>query len=135
MREKFDNLVIGKLVMEGNKNATIEPEDSKKVVMIPDESILNNLCFIGVKNTGKGETVIPLLFKQHLEQKAGISIFTSRTETAYNLYYMAKKAKKKVTLLKPSCNLDIINFIYNKDATSEDIEKLINIPLADKLVE
>lgn len=106
MAENFKNLTIG-----------INIKKEKGPIYLSDSSRKSSTLVIGTKNSGKSQYVVPVLVKQDLEQKdAGMTIIVSQKDAAYNIYAMAKKKKRKVFLLKPEVNFEIINdFLWRED--------------------
>lgn len=108
-------------------------KDNKGVIYISEEARKANLAIFGIKNTGKAYTLIPYLFKQDLQNKnAGTTIVVDTPELAWYLYGMAKLLDRKVDILKPSVNFDLLNNLlfepewdYNKIKKIFDYDKAI----------
>ena len=87
-----------------------EPEERPETIKISDESRRSSIMVIGAKNSGKSQYVIPMFAKQDFQQKdTGMTIIVGQRDMAYLLYAMVKKAKRKVVLLKPEINFDILS--------------------------
>lgn len=85
-------------------------EERPETISISDESRQSSIMVIGAKNSGKSQYVIPMFAKQDFQQKdTGMTIIVGQRDMAYLLYAMAKKAKRKVVLLKPEINFDILS--------------------------
>lgn len=104
-----------------------QPQIKTQNIFLNDECRLSNILVLSTKRSGKKEYLIPSMFKQDLERKdSGITFVASRSEQAYNLYAMAKLAKRKVHILKPSANFHVLNQlvfsnIWNRQSIQENI--------------
>lgn len=105
-------IFFGKELKFGKDGKTTYGED----VTIGDQGRLSNIMVLSTKNSGKTHYLIPLMVNQDMENKdAGMTIIVGRSEIAYELYAMAKKHKRKVKLLKPSTNFNVLNqLLYAK---------------------
>lgn len=120
--EKIDNRIkIGRVKREGKTPIS---------VIIPEASRKANTLILGSKLSGKSTFVLPYLAKQDITRKnAGCTFVVSKKDLAYTLYAIAKiETKKKVHLIKPSCDLGIANelltdysFTYVKDQLNDII--------------
>lgn len=101
-------------------------------IEISEEARKANLAIFGNKNTGKAFTLIPSMFLQDLAVKnKGITIVVDTPELAWYLYGMCKINKKKVELLKPSVNYDIINkLLFIKEWDYEQINEIYDFKKA-----
>lgn len=87
-------------------------EAAKRSVYLHEDSRLSNLLVLSTKNSGKSKHLIPMMFEQDLKQKdTGITIVVGSDETAFDLYAMAKGVKRKVHLLKPSVNFEVLDHL------------------------
>lgn len=86
-----------------------------KEITLTEDARDSNSMFIGVAGSGKSQYIIPLIFKQDLAKRdRGITVVCNQKDAAYTLYTMAKEAKRKVVLLKPSTNFAILNELLKK---------------------
>jgi hypothetical protein len=93
----------------------------KKEIYINDDARRSSTMVLGVKNSGKSQFVIPMFVEQDLKQKdTGMTIIVGQRDMAYLLYAMAKKARRKVKLLKPEVNFDILNQLLWSDQWDYD---------------
>lgn len=89
----------------------------KKPVYLHENSRLSNLLVMSTKNSGKSKNLIPMMFEQDIRHKdIGITVIVGTNEMAFDLYAMAKNAKRKVRILSPSTNMEIMNkLLYTKE--------------------
>lgn len=128
MPEIKENAINLKLGVEAPKRSNKKLEDTDeakgkpeklKEVYLTEAARDATTMFIGVAGSGKSQFVIPLMFKQDLEKKdRGVTVICNQKDVAYTLYTMAKDAKRKVVLLKPSTNFAILNELLKKPAWS-----------------
>ena len=101
--------------------------NKKKEMFIPENSRCKNLLILGNKGSGKTTKVYPFLAEQEIANKeVGGTFIVTKKDMAYTLYVIAKKYKRKVTILKPSVNNNIDTTLlwdnhYNYDYINEFI--------------
>lgn len=96
-------------------------EKNTKKVKITDEARMSSVMVLGTKSSGKSQYVIPMFAKQDFAQKnTGMTIIVSQRDMAYLLYAIAKKEKRKVHLLKPEINFDILSALLWADSWNYD---------------
>lgn len=94
----------------GVLNIGLKKESDKDWVSIDDNSRRANMAVYGIKNTGKAHTITPFLFKQDVQRKdSGITFVVGTPQLAFELYTIGKHSKRKVTILKPSVNFNVLN--------------------------
>lgn len=82
----------------------------KEEVTICHESRYLNTLVLGQKGTGKSEQVLLNMFYQDLESTDhSLFVFSSKGDTSYKLFALAKNKGRKVHLIKPETN----NFHFN----------------------
>ena len=115
--EVSQSLIFGRSIKEDSSNKTKEEKDGKTYpIFLSEESREGVTLFLGLAKSGKSQFIIPSLFKQDLDKKdAGMTIICSQKDLAYTLYAMAKDAKRKVVLIKPSTNFAILNELLKMD--------------------
>ena len=115
--EISQSLIFGRSIKEDSSNKTKEERDGKTYpIFLSEESREGVTLFLGLAKSGKSQFIIPSLFKQDLDKKdAGMTIICSQKDLAYTLYAMAKDAKRKVVLIKPSTNFAILNELLKMD--------------------
>lgn len=95
----------------------------KKEVRLSDESRYMNTMILGQKGTGKSDHVLLNMVNQDLKKKQhSLFVFTSKGETSYKLYALARQAGRKVHLVKPEINTFHINLL--KGSEREVVEVL-----------
>ena len=120
MQESKENAINLKLGVEIVKRTSKKGEDAEtpekhKEIFLTEAARDATTMFIGVAGSGKSQYVIPLMFKQDLEKKdRGVTVICNQKDAAYTLYTMAKEARRKVVLLKPSTNFAILNELLKK---------------------
>lgn len=81
----------------------------EKVTLCHESRYLNTLV-LGQKGTGKSDQVLLNMFYQDLDSlDHSIFVFSSKGDTSYKLYALAKQKGRKVHLIKPETN----NFHFN----------------------
>ena len=117
IEEVSQSLIFGRSIKEDSSNKTKEEKDGKTYpIFLSEESREGVTLFLGLAKSGKSQFIIPSLFKQDLDKKdAGMTIICSQKDLAYTLYAMAKDAKRKVVLIKPSTNFAILNELLKMD--------------------
>jgi hypothetical protein len=84
----------------------------KKEVKLSDKSRYLNTLILGQKGTGKSDHVLLNMFQQDLEKKDhSLFVFTSKGDTSYKLYALAKHMGRKVHLIKPETHSFHINLL------------------------
>ena len=103
-------------------------ENGRKPIYIPENSRKGNTLILGSKLSGKSSYILPYLAKQDMVRKnAGCTFIVSKKDLAYTLYAIAKmETKKKVHLIKPSCDLNIANTLL-RDTTEYEYDVVKNI--------
>lgn len=112
----------------------IGTNSARGYIEISDEARKANMAVFGIKSTGKSYTLIPSLLSQDLENKTkGITIFVDTPELAWYLYGLCKikDPKRKVILLKPSRDFDILNNLFSLERWDyEEINKICDFEKA-----
>lgn len=106
-KNRNDTLILGS---KGSMN-------KKTYITLSDARRMLGLLVMGIKNSGKSTYLLPAFIKQDLEKKdKGMTIIVSKKDMAYTIYAMAKEAKRKVRLLKPSVDFKLAeDFIYTNE--------------------
>lgn len=106
-KNRNDTLILGS---KGSMN-------KKTYITLSDARRMLGLLVMGIKNSGKSTYLLPSFIKQDLEKKdKGMTIIVSKKDMAYTIYAMAKEAKRKVRLLKPSVDFKLAeDFIYTNE--------------------
>lgn len=112
----------------------IGTDSNNKFIDISNESRKAGLAVFGIKNTGKAFTLIPSFFDQDLKEKnRGATIIVDTPELAWYLYGMCKVEGRKVDILKPSINFEILNeFLFNDGWNYEECKKYYDYEKAIK---
>ena len=112
------------------KVGLIRENDGKKQtkITIPENSRKGNTLILGSKLSGKSTYILPYLAKQDIQRKnAGCTFIISKKDLAYTLYAIAKmESKKKVHLIKPSCDVTIANKLL-WDSNEYDYDEINSI--------
>lgn len=111
------NLKLG--IENDSQQKTVSDQGTEKPkskeIYLTEEARNSNSMFIGIAGSGKSQYIIPLIFKQDLAKRdRGITVICNQKDAAYTLYTMAKEAKRKVILLKPSTNFAVLNELLKK---------------------
>lgn len=96
---------------------------AKGYIEISDDARKSNIAVFGIKSTGKSYTLIPSLLSQDLDNKAkGVTIFVDTPELAWYLCGLCKvkDPKRKVVILKPSRDFDILNDLFSMETWDYD---------------
>ena len=107
------SLRLGKTV----QNRSLKPDEvfKSRDVIICNEAREGTTLFLGMAGSGKSQYILPVIFKQDVARKDyGMTVIVNQKDTAYTLYAMAKEAKRKVILLKPSTNYAVFNPLLNQ---------------------
>ena len=118
----LDNRIkVGVLNNKGGKS---------NVITIPENSRKGNTLILGSKLSGKSTYILPYLAKQDIQRKnAGCTFIVSKKDLAYTLYAIAKmESKKKVHLIKPSCDVVLANKLLwdTNDYDYDEIREIID---------
>ncbi|PLS18949.1 hypothetical protein CVD28_00685 [Bacillus sp. M6-12] len=88
----------------------------KKEVRLCNDSRYLNTLVLGQKGTGKSDHVLLNMYYQDLKDKDhSIFVFTSKGDTSYKLYTLAKHMGRKVHLIKPETNSFNINLLKGEE--------------------
>lgn len=117
--EKETNINLKLGIENDSQQKTISDQGTEKAkpkeICLTEEARNSNSMFIGIAGSGKSQYIIPLIFKQDLAKRdRGITVVCNQKDAAYTLYTMAKEAKRKVILLKPSTNFAVLNELLKK---------------------
>ena len=98
-------------------NLNIGKKEKKGLIFIPYENRFLNTIVFGKKASGKTNEVLFSFANQDLENKdVGATFIVNKGEIAYSLYTLAKYYKRKVTIIKPSININISNkFLWDRE--------------------
>ena len=113
------SLRLGKTV----QNRSLKPDEvfKSRDVIICNEAREGTTLFLGMAGSGKSQYILPVIFKQDVARKDyGMTVIVNQKDTAYTLYAMAKEAKRKVILLKPSTNYAVFNPLLNQSEWNYD---------------
>lgn len=118
----LDNRIkVGVVSNKGSKSS---------VITIPENSRKGNTLILGSKLSGKSTYILPYLAKQDIQRKnAGCTFIVSKKDLAYTLYAISKmESKKKVHLIKPSCDITLANKLLwdTNDYDYEEIKEVID---------
>lgn len=118
----LDNRIkVGVLNNKGGKS---------NIITIPENSRKGNTLILGSKLSGKSTYILPYLAKQDIQRKnAGCTFIVSKKDLAYTLYAIAKmESKKKVHLIKPSCDVVLANKLLwdTNDYDYDEIKEIID---------
>lgn len=96
------------------------------VIYLSNETRKANLAIFGIKNTGKAYTLMPYLIDQDLKDKnTGVTIVVDTPGLSWYLYAMAKINNRKVDILKPSINIDVLNnLLFKNEWDYDEIKKI-----------
>lgn len=118
----LDNRI--KVGVMSNKN------NKSTIITIPENSRKGNTLILGSKLSGKSTYILPYLAKQDIQRKnAGCTFIVSKKDLAYTLYAIAKmESKKKVHLIKPSCDVTLANKLLwdTNDYDYDEIKEVID---------
>jgi hypothetical protein len=105
--EKEEKLLSMIIALDGFK---------KKEVKLSNDSRYLNTLVLGQKGTGKSDHVLLNMFYQDLMTKDhSLFVFTSKGDTSYKLYTLAKHVGRKVHLIKPETNTFNINLLSGEE--------------------
>ena len=101
-------------MQNSDKQEDGQEEERPVNIYLSDEAREGSLMVLGVKGSGKSAHMIPIMFKQDLKDKeAGVTVICNSKDMAYTLYTMARAEKRKVCLLKPTTNFEVLNGLIN----------------------
>lgn len=104
-----------------DQNKLIIGKKSEMNIYIPTKSRLSNLMVFGIKSSGKTDTVLTMLANQDMANKnIGATFFVNDESTAFQLFALAKAYKRKVEIIKPSTEIEVLNsFLWKEDFNYE----------------
>lgn len=127
--EKIKDLVLGEVIQK-DKGKDIPKQKEK--VFLDDEARKSNLLIISTKNSGKSNTLIPYMYLQDIKnENAGLTFFIGRSRLAFYLYTIAKENSRKVRLIKPSVDKDVLDKLIYSKYNSKDLAEYINTHIID----